>query len=817
MQKNPLFHLSWYQYLTLLLLMFAMGFFASGVITWLAANWDDFSKLQKLYGTQTLFLITFVFAGFFYYRESRKSDSRWLTSSFFFLLAVLIGALFALIGQTYQTGANAWQLFAFWSLCQLPFVLLFPNVATALLLMATCNITFILLQDSFSHEMHYGLVGLNFVFLLLSEWAGKYWRDVTWRILPKCSTLLLVFSFFLLLFHNQSVALTWLLVAGLIFYYKARRFDFLILVMLFLYAIVSLNVKFFIDIAEDLVAVTLTAFLSNLVGIGILRKWFKQRYPEQEKITWHIYPLVLVLIEFCSLLLLATLFFTFKFDEAQDLAYVAVVFFIIAIFLHNAQIKHKKGELWGTTLDSFVSIGATLYFISFLFTEYESLRFFTMLAIFAFFYWIRPAPWLRFSLGGACLVGLLLFIGYFDNRATDSLLAPLIVSLPDSFILIGIILYYYIAQHEENPRSDFWLPMVWAMMLVGLNLFTIHDLVWLTHTEMAPALPDVSSISDWFHLITSDFFRHTTTNALLVKLLRLMVAFSPLILFWRIERSVSTKNRLVIMVGFVILGIALVATNTMLAYFALLLLAYLSRSRILFAVAVLGVMFSLSLYYYLLLIPLLHKSFLLIGSGMVFAIMASASFYRTNGENAATLTQQTPFTPLAWQPLSKFKLVIATVVVLGIGFLANQKIMQYEDVLRNGDPVVLKIAPLDPRSLMQGDYMHLNYAILDEINGLDEEKTGTAHRIYALLKRNEGGEMGLCRLTEQVPSDFSGCVDKLYLPVNMAYLSPRLPSQDYFFAEGKGEYYAQAEYAEYRFKDGVILLHRLLDKDFNAL
>ena len=27
-----------------------------------------------------------------------------------------------------------------------------------------------------------------------------------------------------------------------------------------------------------------------------------------------------------------------------------------------------------------------------------------------------------------------------------------------------------------------------------------------------------------------------------------------------------------------------------------------------------------------------------------------------------------------------------------------------------------------------------------------------------------------------------------------------LPSQDYFFAEGKGEYYAQAEYAEYRFK-----------------
>ena len=42
-------------------------------------------------------------------------------------------------------------------------------------------------------------------------------------------------------------------------------------------------------------------------------------------------------------------------------------------------------------------------------------------------------------------------------------------------------------------------------------------------------------------------------------------------------------------------------------------------------------------------------------------------------------------------------------------------------------------------------------------------------------------------------------------------------SQDYFFAEGKGEYYAQAEYAEYRFKDGILLLARLLDKDLKGL
>ena len=42
----------------------------------------------------------------------------------------------------------------------------------------------------------------------------------------------------------------------------------------------------------------------------------------------------------------------------------------------------------------------------------------------------------------------------------------------------------------------------------------------------------------------------------------------------------------------------------------------------------------------------------------------------------------------------------------------NYKVQQFEDVLATGKPVVLKIAPVDPRSLMQGDYMVLNYAIL---------------------------------------------------------------------------------------------------------
>ena len=61
------------------------------------------------------------------------------------------------------------------------------------------------------------------------------------------------------------------------------------------------------------------------------------------------------------------------------------------------------------------------------------------------------------------------------------------------------------------------------------------------------------------------------------------------------------------------------------------------------------------------------------------------------------------------------------------------------------------------------------------------------------------------------------CAADVYLPVNNFKWLPELPSQEYFFAEGKGQHYAQAEYAEYRFKNGILLLARLLDKDLKAL
>ena len=57
-----------------------------------------------------------------------------------------------------------------------------------------------------------------------------------------------------------------------------------------------------------------------------------------------------------------------------------------------------------------------------------------------------------------------------------------------------------------------------------------------------------------------------------------------------------------------------------------------------------------------------------------------------------------------------------TFSALAILALVNFSIYQQEQQLANGDIVVFDLAPVDPRSLMQGDYMALNYQITNQID-----------------------------------------------------------------------------------------------------
>ena len=81
-----------------------------GVIFWIAANWSDFGRAGRFAMLQGL--VVAMCAGAWARPAAQVPLS---------LLAMLgIGALFAYFGQTYQTGADPWQLFAWWAVLALP-------------------------------------------------------------------------------------------------------------------------------------------------------------------------------------------------------------------------------------------------------------------------------------------------------------------------------------------------------------------------------------------------------------------------------------------------------------------------------------------------------------------------------------------------------------------------------------------------------------------------------------------------------------------------------------------------------------------------
>jgi len=81
-----------------------------GVVFWIAANWQTLGRFGRFALLEGFILV--MCAGALWRPAARAPLG---------LLALLaIGALFAYFGQTYQTGADPWQLFAVWAVLALP-------------------------------------------------------------------------------------------------------------------------------------------------------------------------------------------------------------------------------------------------------------------------------------------------------------------------------------------------------------------------------------------------------------------------------------------------------------------------------------------------------------------------------------------------------------------------------------------------------------------------------------------------------------------------------------------------------------------------
>lgn len=137
--------------------------------------------------------------------------------------------------------------------------------------------------------------------------------------------------------------------------------------------------------------------------------------------------------------------------------------------------------------------------------------------------------------------------------------------------------------------------------------------------------------------------------------------------------------------------------------------------------------------------------------------------------------------------MKKLNIIIIVLNLIGLLVYFNYSIRQKEDILKNGRLVLLKLAPVDPRSLMQGDFMRLSYGIGENLLLDSLPKRG-----YVVLKLDEHQVGHDVRFQEgKTPLNAGEVLVEFTRPNSWGI---NIGAESYFFQEGTGERYEKAEY-----------------------
>jgi uncharacterized membrane-anchored protein len=131
-------------------------------------------------------------------------------------------------------------------------------------------------------------------------------------------------------------------------------------------------------------------------------------------------------------------------------------------------------------------------------------------------------------------------------------------------------------------------------------------------------------------------------------------------------------------------------------------------------------------------------------------------------------------------------ILAGALLVLGA---VNHAILGKESIKRGGVVVYLDLAPIDPRSIMQGDYMTLRFRLAQDIRSTVRPlpaEGGTALAAMNIGTNQVGslaraGEAGNVRIRYRIRKG------EVWLGTNA-----------FFFEEGKDRQYASARYGEFR-------------------
>jgi len=177
----------WRGFLDTLLLWLGALLTASGVVFFFAYNWDDLGRFTRFALVEGLLLVALL--GVWRLGIDRLSGKIALM-----VAAVFVGVLLALVGQTYQTGADTYELFAVWCVLILPWTLIARFDGLWVFWLFLLNVAVIIYYDTFG-----GIFGVVF---------GV--EQMLWLLFLINTTALLVWEFLVSRGHSSRRSIRWM-------------------------------------------------------------------------------------------------------------------------------------------------------------------------------------------------------------------------------------------------------------------------------------------------------------------------------------------------------------------------------------------------------------------------------------------------------------------------------------------------------------------------------------------------------------------------------------------------------------------------------
>ncbi|MCL2310679.1 MAG: DUF2157 domain-containing protein [Proteobacteria bacterium] len=208
----------WRLWIDRLLLWLGVAALLAGLIFFVAANWSGMGRFFKFALAELAVLISLV--AYVFCARFRYGNAALLAAS------LAVGALLALIGQTYQTGADTFELFIVWALLIFPWVLMARLPALWVLWLIILHMAYVFYVTTFEALWGFSLrneralvvvVLFDSCALIAWEWfaaQGRAWMHGRWvpRLLALTTGVVVtVLAIYLILDHRNTNGWTSLL------------------------------------------------------------------------------------------------------------------------------------------------------------------------------------------------------------------------------------------------------------------------------------------------------------------------------------------------------------------------------------------------------------------------------------------------------------------------------------------------------------------------------------------------------------------------------------------------------------------------------